>query len=114
MSPARAWTGAPESQSSIGPVDGKYNVQRHRFAAAGARRPDLGGQLRLDALELVHVHMDDFGAVQEVECRIMAVEAAARLKIAAAKDIGGLVQVDIALDIRRNAPGRAVGIVGDQ
>ena len=38
-------------------------------------RPDLGGQLLLDALELVHIDVDDFGAVFEVEARVVATEA---------------------------------------
>ena len=68
----------------------------------------------LDAIELVHIDVDDFGAVFEVVGRVVAVETAARREVAAAQDVGGLVEVDIALDIRRHFIGGAVGIVGDE
>ena len=41
-------------------------------------------------------------------------EAAGRREVAAAQNVGGLVEVDVAVDIRRNAMRKAVGIVGDE
>ena len=76
----------------------KDNVQRYGFTLAPRTgRPDLGGQFLLDARELVHIDVDHVQAVFEVEARVMTIEAVARCKVAAAEEIGGLVEVDIAL-----------------
>ena len=44
----------------------------------------------------------------------MAVEAAPRLEVAAAKNVGGLVEIDIALDVRRDGMRGARRVIGDE
>ena len=107
VSPACADTATPESHSSIG-TDGGMTMRSGTASAAAARggRSDLGGQLLLDAVGLVQTDVDDFGPVFEVVAGVMAMEAAPRLEIAAAQEVGGLVEVDIALDIGRYGVGR--------
>ena len=41
-------------------------------------------------------------------------EAAGRREVAAAQNVGGLVEVDVAVDVRGHAMRKAVGIVGDE
>jgi hypothetical protein len=72
-----------------------------RLAAFGSRagRPDLAGQYLLDVRELVEIDVNNFGAVLQVEAGVVAVKAAARREVAAAQNVGGLVEVDVAVDI---------------
>ena len=58
--------------------------------------------------------MNNFGTVLQVVARVVAMEATGRRKVAAAQNIGRLVEVDVAVDVRRNAMRKAVGIVGDE
>jgi hypothetical protein len=71
------------------------------LAAFGSRagRPDLAGQYLLDVRELVEIDVNNFGAVLQVEAGVVAVKAAARREVAAAQNVGGLVEVDVAVDI---------------
>src|ERR1700728_5179803 len=93
-------------------------MERYRLALGIGRRlrklRDLGGQLLLDAIGLFDIDMNDFGVVLEIVARIIAVEARALHDIAAAHAIGRLVDVYIALDIRRHIVGDAGRIVGDE
>ena len=92
------------------------NEKAQGLTAFGDRtgRPDLAGQYLLNVRELVDIDVDDFGAVLEVEAGVVTMEAVARREVAAAEEIGGLVEVDIAPDIGRHIVGGAVGIVGDE
>ena len=92
------------------------NEKAQRLTAFGDRtgRPDLAGQYLLNVRELVEIDVNNFGAVLQVEAGVVTMEAADRREVAAAQDIGGLVEVDVAADIRRHAMGKAVRIVGDE
>jgi hypothetical protein len=58
--------------------------------------------------------VNNFGAVLQVEAGVVTMEAAARREVAAAQNVGGLVEVDVTADIRRHAMGKAVRIIGNE
>src|SRR6516165_12342206 len=61
--------------------------------------------------ELVEIDMNYFGAVLQVVARVIAMEAVRRGEVAAAQHV---VEVDVAVNVRRNAVGGTVGVVGDE
>ena len=68
----------------------------------------------MDISKLFHIGVEHSAAVFEVEASVVATEAAALHNVAATHDARGLVEVDVAVDIRRQIVGKARGIVGDQ
>src|SRR5262249_45762451 len=97
------------------PGSGKNDAQRDGLTLpARAHGPYLGSQQFLDAAELVQINVDDFAAILEIVAGVMAAEARAGREIAAAKNVGGLIQVDVTVDVGWDAAGAAVGIVGDE
>jgi len=64
----------------------------------------------VDISKLFHIGVEHSAAVFEIEASIVAVEAAALHNVAtAAKNVRGLIKVDIALDIRRHTWANRVG-----
>src|SRR5262249_44610578 len=74
----------------------------------------LRGQELLDTTKLVEIDVNDLAAVLQIVAGIMAVEPRSGREVAAAENIGGLIEVDIAMNIRRDAVAAAVRIVSDQ
>src|SRR5215469_15433362 len=61
------------------------------------------------------IDVEHSAAVFEIEASIVAMKAVTLHNVAAAaKNVRGLIKVDIALDIRRHTVGKARRIVGDQ
>jgi hypothetical protein len=94
------------------------NTQRHGLIPStnGCRGElsDLAYQLLQDPIKLLYIDVDDFAVVFEVKTSVVTMEVVALYDVVAAQDAVGLVEVDIALDVRRHIIGEARGIIGNE
>ena len=82
----------------------------------GRRRElhDLADDLLVQVFRLLDIDVNDLVVILEIDAGVMAMETTAGRNVAAAHDVAGLIEVDVALDVRGHIIGDPCRIIGDE